>query len=116
MFELKKSEILGDKRDFNEVFTKGRSYVNRNLVIHVLHDERYNGKVGFAAGKKLGGAVVRNRVKRLLREAYRLNKSILRKDCAIILTGRKNLVDAKADVAIKAFRDICRKADLVIEQ
>ena len=112
MFELSKSEILRDKRDFNNVYSKGRSYVNKNLVLYVLDDERYNGKIGFAAGKKLGNAVVRNRVKRLLREAYRLNKKNLRSDRAIILMGRKNLVDAKVDVAIKAFRDICKKAKL----
>ena len=113
MFELNKSEILRNKRDFNAVYSNGRSYVNKNLVIYVLNDENYNGKVGFAAGKKLGGAVVRNRVKRLLREAYRLNKKNLRSDCAIILMGRKNLVDAKVDVAIKAFRELCKKAKLM---
>lgn len=114
MYELNKSEILRDKRDFNHVYTKGRSYANKSLVVHVLSDENHNGKVGFAAGKKLGGAVVRNRVKRLLRETYRLCKKNLRKDVAIILMGRKNLVDAKLDVAIKAFRDICKKANLVV--
>ena len=112
MFELSKEEILRDNREFNEVYSKGKSYVNRNLVIHVLHGERYNGKVGFAAGKKLGNAVVRNRVKRLLREAYRLCKKNLRSDCALVILGRKNLVDAKVDVAIESFIDICKKAKL----
>lgn len=114
MFELNKSEILRDKREFNAVYSNGRSFANKDLVLYVLNDERYNGKVGFAAGKKLGCAVVRNRVKRLLREAYRLNKKILRSDRAIILMGRKNLVDAKVDVAIKALRDLCKKAKLIL--
>lgn len=112
MFELNKSEILRDKRDFNAVYSKGLSYVNKDLVLYVLNDELYNGKVGFAAGKKLGGAVVRNRIKRLLRETYRLCKKNLRKDRAMILMGRKTLIDAKVDVAIKAFQDLCRKAKL----
>lgn len=114
MFELNKSEILRDKREFNVVYSNGRSFANKDLVLYVLNDERYNGKVGFAAGKKLGCAVVRNRVKRLLREAYRLNKKNLRSDRAIILMGRKNLVDAKVDVAIKALRDLCKKAKLIL--
>lgn len=114
MFELNKSEILRDKREFNAVYSNGRSFANKDLVLYVLNDERYNGKVGFAAGKKLGCAVVRNRVKRLLREAYRLNKKNLRSDRAIILMGRKNLVDAKVDVAIKALRDLCKKAKLIL--
>ena len=108
MFQLSKEEILRDNREFNEVYSKGKSYVNKNLVIHVLHDERYNGKVG----KKLGSAVVRNRVKRLLRETYRLCKKNLRSDCALVILGRKNLVDAKVDVAIESFIEICKKAKL----
>ncbi|MBQ3452242.1 MAG: ribonuclease P protein component [Selenomonadaceae bacterium] len=43
-------------------FIGRRSFANHALVLLVVNDERYNGKVGFAAGKKLGGAVVRNRV------------------------------------------------------
>ena len=112
MFELCKEEILRDNCDFNAVYSKGKSFANKNLVIHVLHEEKYNGKVGFAAGKKLGGAVVRNRVKRLLREAYRMCKKNLRSDCALIILGRKNLVDAKVDVAIKSFIELCVKAKL----
>ena len=112
MFRLSKSEIFRGKHDFNAVHNHGRSFANHALVILVVSDERYNGKVGFAAGKKLGGAVVRNRVKRLMREAYRLNKNSLRRDFGMILVGRKFLVTAKFKDAEKAFRDVCRKAKL----
>ena len=112
MFRLRKSEIYRGKHDFNAVHSKGKSFVNRALVMLIVNDERYNGKVGFAAGKKLGNAVVRNRVKRLMREAYRLNKNSLRRDCGIILVGRKFLVTAKFQDAQKAFLDICRRAKI----
>lgn len=112
MFRLSKSEIFRGKHDFNAVHNHGRSFVNHALVLLVVSDERYNGKVGFAAGKRLGGAVIRNRVKRLMREAYRLNKDSLRRDCGMILVGRKFLVTAKFKDAEKAFRDVCRKAKL----
>ena len=96
MFRLSKSEIYRGKHDFNAVHSRGKSFANHALVLLVVNDERYNGKVGFAAGKKLGGAVVRNRVKRLMREAYRLNKNSLRRDCGMILVGL----------------DICKRAKL----
>lgn len=112
MFRLSKSEIFRGKHDFNAVHNRGRSFANHALVILVVSDERYNGKVGFAAGKKLGGAVVRNRVKRLLREAYRFNKNSLRRDCGMILVGRKFLVTAKFKDAERAFRDLCRRAKI----
>lgn len=113
MFNLSKSEIFRGKHDFNTVHNRGRSFANHALVILVVKNERYNGKVGFAAGKKLGGAVIRNRVKRLMREAYRLNKNSLRHDCGIILVGRKFLVSAKFNDAQKAFLDLCRRAKLL---
>lgn len=112
MFRLSKSEIYRGKHDFNAVHSKGRSFANHALVLLVVRDERYNGKVGFAAGKKLGGAVIRNRVKRLLRETYRLNKNSLRRDCGMILVGRKFLVTAKFADAQKAFLEICKRAKL----
>ena len=115
MFELGKNKILRGTNEFNKVHSKGRSIANREIVIYILNDENLNGKVGFAAGKKLGCAVVRNRVKRILREAYRLNQHNIRQNCAIILVGRKNLVDAKSDVAIKSFCDICKRAKIWID-
>ena len=112
MFRLSKSEIFRGKHDFNAVHNRGRSFANHALILLIVRDERYNGKVGFAAGKKLGGAVVRNRVKRLLREAYRLNKNSLRRDFGMILVGRKFLTTAKFKDAQKAFCDLCRRAKL----
>ena len=114
MFELPRSEILR-KAEFQKVYSHGKSFACRDMVVYVFRAENLNGKVGFAAGKKLGCAVVRNRVKRLMREAYRLNKSKIRRDAAIILVGRKNLVDANFQVAEKSFLEVCRRAKILIE-
>ncbi|MBR6013526.1 MAG: ribonuclease P protein component [Selenomonadaceae bacterium] len=115
MFELSKEEIIGSKKDFSRVYSKGRSYVGRDLIVYVLNDEKCNGKIGFAAGKKLGCAVVRNRVKRLMRETFRLCKKNVKRDCALILVGRKNLTNAKLDTVIKSFKELCRRAKLEIK-
>lgn len=112
MFELDKDEIIKNKNDFSRVYSKGRSYSVRDMVIYVLNDKKCNGKVGFAAGKKLGCAVIRNRVKRLLRETFRLCKKNIRRDFAIILVGRKSLTTAKLDSAIKSFQILCKRANL----
>lgn len=71
---LPKQHRLTDKRDFQTVFHRGRSFANRNLVIYFLKKERPDEpyRIGFSVSKKVGKAVTRNRVKRLLREAFRL--------------------------------------------
>ena len=114
MFNLSRRDILRGNNDFNAVHNGGKSFANHALVILVFSgDERLNGKVGFAAGKRLGGAVVRNRVKRLMREAYRLNKNSLRGDFAMILVGRQFLTTAKFKDAEKAFLSLCKRAQLL---
>jgi len=86
--------MLKRREDFQRVYHLGRSYAGRYFVLYVLEDDSLGGKVGFAAGKKLGCAVVRNRVKRLLRESYRKNQEFLRPGLAILLVGRKAAVNA----------------------
>ena len=63
--------MIKRRSDFQCVYQKGRSVAGRRMILYVLRDPRVAGKVGFAAGKKLGCAAVRSRTKRLLREAYR---------------------------------------------
>ena len=102
-----------NKKDFSRVYSKGRSYAEQNMVIYILNDKKCNGKVGFAAGKKLGCAAVRNRVKRLLRETFRLCKNDINLNCALLLVGRKNLTVAKLDSALKSFKLLCKRAKLM---
>ena len=114
MYELSKSKIFRGKREFSVVYNRGRSYANGRLVLYVMRSNELEGRVGFAAGKKLGSAAVRNRIKRLLREAYRLTQHELDPNYAIVIVGRKKLIDAKCDEVIKAFRELCARAKINI--
>ena len=60
---------LKKEKDFNLVFNKGKRLFSSKLsVVYIPADVI---KVGFAVGKKHGGSVKRNRIKRLLRESFR---------------------------------------------
>ena len=109
MLELPHSRTL---KNFSQVYSQGKSFANRDMVVYILRDETFNGKVGFAAGKKLGCAVIRNRVKRLLREAYRLNQNNIRQNLAMIIIGRKSLVTAKLDAVSKSFVALSKRAGI----
>ncbi len=104
--------MLKRRSDFQRVYRTGRSWANRYFVLYVFETDYLDGKVGFAAGKKLGCAVVRNRVKRLLRESYRKNQSMIRPGLALLLVGRKGMVDVKCDVVEKSFVSLGRKAGI----
>jgi ribonuclease P protein component len=65
---------LSRSGEFERVYREGRSHANRHLVVYAFPREGEPGddppRLGVSVGRKLGGAVERNRVKRMLREAF----------------------------------------------
>lgn len=115
MYKLTKRQKLKKNSSFQTIYRVGKSYANRMMVIYVLPQAACERKVGFAAGKRLGNAVVRNRVKRVLREVYRLNQHKLIDNVHLVLMGRQAMVKADSNTAGRAFLDLCRKAKLISE-
>jgi ribonuclease P protein component len=63
---------LSRSAEFERVYREGRSHASRHLVVYAFPREESEGEVrlGVSVGRKVGGAVERNRVKRLLREGF----------------------------------------------
>jgi ribonuclease P protein component len=60
---------LKASRDFHSVYSRGKSLADSRLALYVAPGRAESARFGFSVGKRLGGSVQRNKVKRLLREA-----------------------------------------------
>ncbi len=89
---------------YNKAFRNGQRAVGRLVAVYVLRDyaakrlmlanpqKQYLNRVGLSVGKKIGGAVARNRAKRLLREGYRaVKREGLKNGYLVILAAREEI-------------------------
>lgn len=99
--------------EFGRVYQRGRHVAGRTLVLHYLPRKQPVLRLGVTASKQVKGSVARNRIKRLLREAYRLNEDKLRPGFDLILVGRA-VPEPLGMRAVEAdFLKLCRRAGLM---
>lgn len=106
---MKKQYRIKKNQDFSLVFRKGKSVANRQFVLYVLHKpEQEHFRIGLSVSKKIGNAVMRNQIKRRIREVCQQLKDELdhEKDYVIIArkpTARMNFSEIKSSL-IHLFR------------
>ena len=112
-----KNVAIRENHLYNKTYRKGKSYVGRLVAVYVLRDraadrlakanpeKKYLNRVGISVSKKLGGSVVRNRSKRIVRAAYDTLKSELITGYLIVISVRTAATDKKStDVAVELRR------------
>lgn len=118
---------LSRSEDFARVYRAGRSVASRYLVLYYFErptadsvDSIGEPRVGFSVSKRLGAAVDRNRIKRVLREAFRSNAQSLRGNMDFVLIARTpivELLETEGFAAVEAkMMEVFRKASLVLAQ
>lgn len=90
---MEKKYRLRKNMEFKRVFSGGKNYWNRNLILYVRKNKLDESRYGITITKKIGNAVVRNKIRRRIKEIYRLNLNRIKNGYDLIFVPKKNIVD-----------------------
>lgn len=120
---MKLTESLKRNHEFRRLYDKGKSSASRCMIIYCRRNGRDKpgpriragaapNRLGITVSAKLGGAVLRNRIRRRLRETYRLGEGGLGRGFDIVIVARAPAADAPFDELGAEFRRLCARLSL----
>ncbi|WP_251454696.1 ribonuclease P protein component [Veillonella intestinalis] len=112
-FTLDKERRIRKNNEYRLVYKHGNYEVGRLCVIYRMPVAKQPTRIGFVTGKKVGGAVERNRARRLMKEVYRLNQHAIREGYAIVVVGRARMAEATYEQARKEMMYLFKKSKLL---
>ena len=86
------------------------------LVLYARKNRTGSNRVGITVSKKLGKAHIRNRVRRRLREVYRLNEEMFQPGWDIVVVARTKAIDCDFGELTKAYLSLARKAGVLVKE
>ena len=98
--------------DVRRVYDQGRSWAHPFLVLVARPNGLDFSRVGVTASRKVGGAVARNRAKRLLREAARRLYPQLERGWDVMLVARAGILEVREPQVEEALASLLRRAEL----
>ncbi|MFB9753991.1 ribonuclease P protein component [Paenibacillus hodogayensis] len=114
---MQKELRLTRREDFNKVYRYGKSSANMQVVVYCLPNPRIERfRMGVSVSKKLGSAVIRNRIRRLMKEIVRLNEAKIRSHYDFIVIARKPVVDMEYGQLEKSMLHALKRAQLLNEK
>jgi len=86
--------VIKKNAEYRKVYGRGKSVADRNLVLFFLENNLRISRFGFTVSRKIGNAVMRNRIRRLFRESCRLNMDKFPEGYDLVLLARRGIVGA----------------------
>lgn len=104
---MSKIITLKNSREFGSVYSTKNSVANKYLVMYLRSNGLDYNRLGISVSKKVGNSVVRHRVTRLIREAYRLNRENIDVGYDIVIVARPASKDKKCQNIESALMHLC---------
>lgn len=113
MEKTKKFSVVKENHLFLKAYGKGKSFVSDGLAVYVLRGrDRSKSLVGFTVSKNRGNAVLRNSLRRKMREAYRILYPFVKDGYIIVIVARQACADFSSTELCEQMHALFRKAAL----
>lgn len=76
--------------EFLRIYKKGKFYVGKFIILYYLANNSNINRIGITASKKVGNAVKRNRIRRLIKENFRIYEDFVKQGCDFVFVARNN--------------------------
>ena len=113
---MRRDTRLTTGKEYGEVYSRGRSVANRELALYFLKQDSDVTRAGISISRRIGSAVVRNRIKRLIKEFFRKNEARITAGYDLVFIARHAAKGKSFHGVEKAFIDVLRKAELLKEE
>mgnify|MGYP005758520441 FL=1 len=114
MEKSKKVQTLKENHLFSRLYSRGKSVSSKTVAVYLMKNYAADGtRVGITVSKSRGNAVVRNRTKRKLREAYRALHPLVKENFLIVIVARQACVSASVADITEDLYNLLQKAALL---
>ena len=110
---MKNTTALKLNKDFKRLYYRGKSVACGYVVVYVMKNRLHGNRLGLTCGKSIGNAVTRNRIKRLMRESYRLSEDRLKLGYDVVIVARMKAAGKNLDVIYRDVRYAFYKLELM---
>lgn len=110
---MKFSVSMKKNHEFRRLYSKGKSVASASLVVYFRHTDRGYNQLGITVSTKVGNAVCRNKIRRRLREIYRLSEEKLESGLDIVVVARNKAAFSDYHRLEKDFLYCCGKLGIL---
>ena len=110
---MKKTVSLKENHLFRRAYNRGKSAADSRLVLYVRGNGQKGNRLGFTVSTKVGCAVVRNRVRRRIRELYRTHEGGLLLGYDIVIVARTRVIYGRYGELERSFGQLTKKLGLL---
>lgn len=107
---MSKIITLKKNKEFNRLYSRGKCYVSKSLILYILPNRSYKKRIGITTSKKIGKAVDRNRARRVIRESYRKVLKNIKPGYDLVFVARKKTTHIKSTEVLSTMKEQLKEA------